>query len=288
MPEMMSDEPPTGHERPSPFRVVMLTNGSPYGLELLREFARRGHRITAVVYESRRGLAGHVAPLPTPFARLLDAPRAPWRWLRYRRHIRRAADAYALYVERVVVTGELNSERMRRDLAALEPDFIVLGGIGIIKAPLIETARRGVLNAHPALLPWVRGAGVVAHAVRMGVPIGVTCHYVNAGIDRGAVIERRLLPFAEGETSLQQVEAAAERLAVEVLADIVAGQLSEMRVPKAFEQRTKHPLCRWLPPEESREVDAEIRAGRARELFEQWRPLCLDGDKFRLPPNYEG
>jgi methionyl-tRNA formyltransferase len=53
-----------------------------------------------------------------------------------------------------VMTGTLNNRRMWNDLKRLDPDFRILARMGIIKDHIINTARIGVINTHPALLPW--------------------------------------------------------------------------------------------------------------------------------------
>lgn len=270
------------------FRVVMLTNGLPYGLSLLEAIGRRGARIAGVVCEARLEFSHHLVRSDSRLRRLVGVPKAALRMLRHLSDVRRLRRGYTRHAEEVVFTGVLNGERMRADLERLRPDFIILGGIGIIKEPLIGTARRGVLNAHPGLLPWIRGAGVVGRAVERGYPVGATCHYVNAGIDRGAIIERRLLPVTGREQTIAELEDAANRLSIEMLADLVAGPLSRGEVPAAVEQTEKHPLCRLMSAEEHAAAEAEVRRGRAWELFEGWRPACLDEETFRLPAGFDG
>ena len=49
-----------------------------------------------------------------------------------------------------------------------------------------------VINVHPSLLPAFPGLGAIEQALAYGVKVfGVTVHYVDAGVDSGAVILQR-------------------------------------------------------------------------------------------------
>src|SRR5439155_6574063 len=139
----------------------------------------------------------------------------------------------------------------RRDLAALRPDLLVLGGIGILKAPLLEIPQLGTLNAHPGLLPWVRGTGVVANALQRGIAVGVTVHRVNTGIDRGAILDRRLVEIRPG-ADLSAIESSADRLASRMLAEQVLEVAKSATLTSGLQQSGRWPICAWL--------DAEVRA----------------------------
>ena len=57
-----------------------------------------------------------------------------------------------------------------------------------------------MINVHPGLLPWLRGTDVVKHALLRDLPIGVTSHYIDDGIDTGDIITRYLLPINKDES----------------------------------------------------------------------------------------
>jgi folate-dependent phosphoribosylglycinamide formyltransferase PurN len=268
------------------FNVVMLTNGGAFGLRLLEELQRRQVSVT-VVLEGPSGLGariGRAAPFTNGGQ---DLARCVVHWRRDRKRSRDRRRQYAALTQRLCVTGELNSDRMKEDLDRLKPDFIVLGGLGILRDPLIRLARHGVINCHPALLPWVRGTGVVAGAIRCGVPIGCTCHYVDRGVDTGMIIERRLLPITGADNSLSQLENAANTLAVGTLADVIAEQIIRGVVPVAIEQRSKFPVNKWASAGERQMIDQQIREGRALMLFDGWRPSCIDQRRYQLPSDFD-
>jgi methionyl-tRNA formyltransferase len=183
----------------------------------------------------------------------------------------------------VVVTGDLNSRRMVRDLAAVAPDYLVLGGGGIVDPAVIALARRGVLNAHPALLPWVRGCHVVGHSLEHGVALGATVHLVDAGIDTGPLIERRLLPVPPGPIPLGSLSRAADELAAEIMAEVVEALALGHGPPRAEPQDERYPLFLRSPPGERSAHEPLALSGRAGELFEQWKPRGTDPSKWTIP-----
>ena len=265
--------------------MVVLTRGGPFGELALQALRARGVVPAAVLVETRsafidcfhrRSRLGRLAELP------LVPLRAVWRRVRprTRRGLRVGAPLF--------VSGALDSERLRRDLLRLDPDLLVLAGCGIISAELLALPRLGVLNAHPGLLPWVRGNGVVAHAILRGIPIGASCHVVDTGIDTGPVFHRRMLRVTGADRSLRELELANDALAVRLLADVVAETVRHGGLPPATVQRERFPLCRWLSPERRAEVDELVRAGRARELFEEWVALAGEGTSLDLAPTFVG
>jgi methionyl-tRNA formyltransferase len=266
------------------FRVVVLTNGNPHALHILQKLQQRQVVVDAVVCEtatfrSARKRTKNLSAFCT------EVPRATARWGRSKLRAFQAKRTYAAYTSIIVRTGALNGEAMRRDLASLKPHLLVLGGIGILKEQIIAIPTHGVLNGHPGLLPWLRGTGVVAGSIQRGVAVGATCHYVNPGVDRGDVIDRRLLPL-DGGSSLEEVERRADELAVEMIADAVAEAMTTAEAPSATEQIDVFPLNTWPSSDERRLVDAALREGKGKELFDAWKLGTMDGEQYRLPVDF--
>lgn len=270
----------------TPCRIVMLTN-STYGLLLLEKLEGRGVSLSAIVIETRFGIRDNLKKSDFLSERLKEVPKAVYRSLRNVWRTQRVKSLYQSYSERVIITGPLDSEHMLSDLRRLAPDFIVLGGAGILKPHLIATARHGVLNAHPGLLPWIRGTGVIGRAIERGIPVGATCHYVNAGIDLGRIIERRLLPVT-GKENLQELEINADDLATSMMADLITEQIMRGREIRSIEQVDKFSICKWLSPAERLSVDESVRKGEAKRLFEEWAPFCVNQKLHTLPLGFRG
>ena len=58
----------------------------------------------------------------------------------------------------------------------------------LIKESVIKTAKNGVVNTHPSLLPHNRGKNYNFWNLVEGVPFGVSLHFVSNGIDDGDII----------------------------------------------------------------------------------------------------
>ena len=83
-----------------------------------------------------------------------------------------------------------------------------------------------VVNVHPAPLPDFPGAHPLEDVLAAGAPAAAaTVHYVDEGVDTGAVIAAETVPVVEGdtvETLRERVHAAEHRLLPRVVADLCA------------------------------------------------------------------
>jgi len=93
-----------------------------------------------------------------------------------------------------------NDNVCRELLAAEKPDVLALGGTRIIKPSILETPRRATVNAHPGLLPILRGSASVGWALYKDLPQGATAHFIDPGIDTGDIIVKRQLPVYHHDT----------------------------------------------------------------------------------------
>jgi phosphoribosylglycinamide formyltransferase-1 len=93
-------------------------------------------------------------------------------------------------------------------------DWVVLAGfMRILKGEFLRTFANRVVNIHPALLPAFPGLEAWKQALDYGVKVtGVTVHFVDQGIDTGAIIAQQTVPVLQGDTSetlharIQEVE----------------------------------------------------------------------------------
>lgn len=114
---------------------------------------------------------------------------------------------------RVATVDDHNSPRSLSLLAEARPDVIVFTGGGLLRKPLLDLARVGVLNCHMGILPWYRGMDVVEWTALEGAlaepGIGVTVHFMDQGVDTGAILTRRrteLLPGDDFATIRRRME----------------------------------------------------------------------------------
>ncbi len=82
----------------------------------------------------------------------------------------------------------------------LNPDLVVsVGFMRILGREFVEKFR--TINTHPALLPNFPGAHAVRDAIAAGASeTGTTVHWVDEGVDTGAVIEQRIVAIEAGDT----------------------------------------------------------------------------------------
>ncbi len=91
--------------------------------------------------------------------------------------------------------------------------LIVLAGyMRMIKAPLLDAFPGRIINIHPSLLPAFPGLEAWKQALAAGVTrTGCTVHYVDAGMDTGAIIAQAEVPILPGDSA----EALHARIQVE-------------------------------------------------------------------------
>ena len=163
----------------------------------------------------------------------------------------------------VIEPGTLSTDPRVRE-AADAADFIVVFGAPWIKAPLIETlvAKRAV-NLHAGVAPEYRGTACNFWALHDGHPelIGFTIHYLSAGLDSGAIIER-----SPNWTTLHR--------------DPWRNSMEALRVGQG---RVVDVLRAWMrfgpPPGEPQDKTREVRYSRAVEFTEEIAAAFLERDQ---------
>ena len=106
-------------------------------------------------------------------------------FLGYDRSQTRLIDLIEAHGWEVEQTGDQVSDLSAYDLG------ISFGYRHILRQPVLDTAKRPVLNLHIAYLPWNRGAHPLFWAAYDGTPAGVTVHEIDAGVDTGPICFQR-------------------------------------------------------------------------------------------------
>lgn len=106
-------------------------------------------------------------------------------------------------------------------LQQFQPELLVLGGTRIIKERILNIPTKGTVNAHPGLLPWLRGSASVGWALYKNLPIGATVHFIDPGIDTGDIIHREELKVLNGDT-YESLNGKVSRLAAELMVRAVS------------------------------------------------------------------
>ena len=122
------------------------------------------------------------------------------------------------------------SERAARDreladwLQLRGVDLVVLAGYMHLLTPVfLERFRDRIVNVHPSLLPQFPGGQAIADALAAGVTTtGVTIHYVDEGLDTGAVIRQEPVAVEPRATLIERIHAVEHRILPEVVRELCA------------------------------------------------------------------
>jgi phosphoribosylglycinamide formyltransferase-1 len=117
-----------------------------------------------------------------------------------------------------------------KELDAHAVDLVVLAGfMRLLGAEFLARYRGRVVNIHPALLPafpGVRGQGqAFAHGVKLS---GCTVHFVDGGVDSGAVIAQAAVPVLDDDdeaTLSARILAEEHRLLPAVVRALAEGRV---------------------------------------------------------------
>jgi phosphoribosylglycinamide formyltransferase 1 len=103
-------------------------------------------------------------------------------------------------------------------------DLVVLAGYMHLLTPsFLDRFPERIVNVHPSLLPEFPGARAIEDALAAGVETtGVTVHYVDEGLDTGAVIRQEPIPIEPRETLADRIHAVEHRVLPEVVKQLCA------------------------------------------------------------------
>ncbi len=122
----------------------------------------------------------------------------------------------------VLQPGSLKSDEAQAELAALEPDLMIVVAYGLIlPQAILDTPRWGCINVHASLLPRWRGAAPIQRAIEAGdEETGITIMQMEAGLDTGPMLASSTLniePDMTGGALHDALALAGPPLLLEVL-----------------------------------------------------------------------
>jgi methionyl-tRNA formyltransferase len=243
-------------------RIVFM--GSPdFALPTLRRLLESEHEVVAVYTQPDRPAGRGRGLQPPPAKRLALAHSVP-----------------------VFQPARVSAPDSVADISRLAPDLIVIAAYGqILKQPVLDVPRRGVLNVHASLLPRHRGAAPVAAAILAGdEETGVSIMQTEPALDAGPVLAQRRVPISPQDTAGTLTDRLAEEgadLLIEVLPAWLAGSL--VPAPQDSSKATYAPM---LHKEDGR-IDWRLPADeiwRRVRAFTPWPGAFtyLDGQPLRL------
>jgi folate-dependent phosphoribosylglycinamide formyltransferase PurN len=136
------------------------------------------------------------------------------------RNLREVATRYDFPV---AVCHDQNSPDSIARLREWSPDLIIFTGGNILRNEILGLPRLGILNVHLGLLPEVRGMSSPEWSLLQGVPLGITFHYMDAGIDTGPILRRYELPDATCCESLNNLRNRLIAFGVERIGEVIEG-----------------------------------------------------------------
>ncbi len=149
-------------------------------------------------------------------------------------HHARRMGLMARYIAPGKYRTKLNEEAERSYSNALQEadvDLVVLAGfMRILKGEFLKSFPGKVINIHPSLLPSFPGLQAWNQALDYGVKYtGATVHFVDQGIDSGAIIAQESVPLLDGDTPeslLKRIQQAEHHIYPKAIADIADGRIT--------------------------------------------------------------
>jgi methionyl-tRNA formyltransferase len=153
----------------------------------------------------------------------------------------------------VLQPATLRDDHAVEDLAALEPDLLIVAAYGLIlPQAVLDVPMRGCLNVHASVLPRWRGAAPIQAAILAGdATTGISLMAMTAGLDCGPVYHSEEIAIGADETAGElhdRLAALGGRLLVTRLDAILAGDIEA--------QEQDESLVTYAPKIDKR--DAEI------------------------------
>ncbi|MFX0142252.1 MAG: methionyl-tRNA formyltransferase [Candidatus Hodarchaeota archaeon] len=149
-----------------------------------------------------------------------------------------------VFPKKVVFEGDkLKESAVINQLKELNPDIFLSIYFGYILSPeVLKIPSRGAFNLHPAYLPYNKGVHPNVWSIVDGTPAGATIHYMDEGVDTGAIIGRKKVEsdYSDtGKTLYEKLEISAIELFKEIWPSIKKDEISTI---KPEEEGTMHYL----------------------------------------------
>ncbi len=179
------------------------------------EFARVS--LEALVEAGRAPVAAYTQP---------DRPAGRGRKLKAS-PVKRYAESHGIPV---LQPATLRNDEAIKELAALEPDLLIVAAYGLIlPQAVLDIPAHGCLNVHASLLPRWRGAAPIQAAILAGdARTGISLMAMTAGLDCGPVYDSEEIAIGADETAGElhdRLAALGARLLVAKLDAILAGDI---------------------------------------------------------------
>lgn len=144
--------------------------------------------------------------------------------------------------EQVIYSDEIYAQKTISKLRLINADLGVLAWWPfIIKDPVLEIPRLGMLNFHPSFLPYNRGKHYNFWTIVEDVPFGVTIHWVDRGVDTGDIAFQAIIEKTwedTGETLYEKAQTEIVRLFIDNFPRIIRSDIP--RIPQNANKGSYH------------------------------------------------
>ncbi len=142
---------------------------------------------------------------------------------------------------------KLRAPEVMGQLQEWNPDLVVVAAFGqILKRDVLDMPRYGCLNVHASLLPRWRGAAPINAAILHGdEETGVTIMLMDAGLDTGPMLAKRIIRIRRDDTTgtvLQALSTLGADLLTETLPEYFSGNITP--VSQSAEGATYAPMLK--------------------------------------------
>jgi phosphoribosylglycinamide formyltransferase-1 len=146
----------------------------------------------------------------------------------------------------LVITTKANLFRELQKLSSIE--YILLATGNIVQEEIAVNYK--VINSHPGYLPVIKGLDALKWAILLKENIGVTTHFINAEVDGGVIIERKLVPVYYEDTfhnvAYRQYEMEVDMLvnSIRIKPDNIPIQESKFETFRRMPHRLEHRMLK--------------------------------------------
>jgi methionyl-tRNA formyltransferase len=102
----------------------------------------------------------------------------------------------------VISGSEIRKSKIIEKISNEDLDYLICIHFPyIIPESILSIPKIGVLNLHPAYLPWNRGWHTPTWAIFDNTPFGATLHFMDNSLDTGDIIHEKKIPISPEDTA---------------------------------------------------------------------------------------
>lgn len=139
-------------------------------------------------------------------------------------------------------------------------DIFLILGAGLLPADFVQATAGRVVNAHPGMIPIVRGLDAFKWAIYDGMPIGNSLHFIDEEADAGEILGVEPTPLFSNDTLLSF---ARRHYDLEILMMIAFESYLERRYTPDPVQEVR-PARMRMPAEKQAELAVRFEAYKAK------------------------